>query len=228
MVDASQRTPRYERKYRVENVALPVVREIIRQHPASFRTLYPNRQINNIYFDTPDFHTYRANVVGIGERQKFRVRWYGSDYWQIPERVRFEVKHRSNQTGTKDVHDFAGFVWENLPDLTERVNQTVRAFGLLHPVLLSHYQRAYLGTSDGRFRLTIDTEQGFLGARNQQLTTQTRAARRFRHAETGVVLELKYDAEHDDAAQRIMQELPFRQTKSSKYVNGVDLVYGVD
>ena len=224
MVDASQRTPRYERKYRVE-VALPVVREILRQHPAGFRTLYPDRQVNNLYFDTPDFHTYRANVAGTGERQKFRVRWYGNDYWHLPDAVRFEVKHRRNQTGTKDVHRFARFEWERLPELTERVNEVTRAFGLLHPVLFSHYRRAYLGTPDGRFRLTIDTEQRFLAARNQHLGGHSRTDRHFR-TQDGIVLELKYDAEHDDAAQRILQYFPFRQTKSSKYVNGVVLVYG--
>ena len=218
-------TPRYERKYLVRHVPLALVRQIVAQHPASFRQLYPDRQINNIYFDTPDFTTYRANVVGTGMRKKFRVRWYGDDFWNL-QQATLEIKHRSNQTGTKDFFDLDPFDWQQLPELTATVNRLTRNGGLLQPMLLTHYHRAYLGTGDGKFRLTIDTAQHFMGVRNFHFHETLRSARRFRRAPDFVVLELKYDAPHDDDAQRILQYLPFRQTKSSKYVNGVELVYG--
>lgn len=218
-------TPRYERKYLIQQVPVHLVRQIIAQHPASFRTLYPDRQINNIYFDTPDFTTYKANVVGTGVRKKFRVRWYGDDFWEV-RKPKLEIKHRNNQTGTKDFFDLESFDWQHLPELTHTVNRLTHNGGLLQPMLLTHYHRAYLGTGDQKFRLTIDTAQHFMGVRNYHFAAATRSARRFRRAPDTVVLELKYDAPHDDDAQRILQYLPFRQTKSSKYVNGVELVYG--
>ena len=68
---------RYERKYRIENVDISLINQIVKMHPAGFRKAYPDRSVNNIYLDTPDFETYRANVAGVSERKKYRVRWYG-------------------------------------------------------------------------------------------------------------------------------------------------------
>ena len=53
---------RYERKYKIENLSLPLVEQSVRLHPASFKKIFPDRQINNIYFDTADFRTYKDNV----------------------------------------------------------------------------------------------------------------------------------------------------------------------
>ena len=37
-----------------------------------------------------------------------------------------------------------------------------------------------------------------------------------------VIVELKYDTEHDEYANRISASFPFRLSKNSKYVNGID------
>jgi len=37
------------------------------------------------------------------------------------------------------------------------------------------------------------------------------------------ILELKYGVAHDNTANHIAQQIPFRLNKSSKYVNGIDL-----
>ena len=39
-----------------------------------------------------------------------------------------------------------------------------------------------------------------------------------------IILELKYDQIHDDNVELITNNLPFRLTKSSKYVSGIDYV----
>ena len=39
----------------------------------------------------------------------------------------------------------------------------------------------------------------------------------------GLVIELKYEEQFDNQTDRITQYFPFRLTKSSKYVTGVDL-----
>ena len=38
------------------------------------------------------------------------------------------------------------------------------------------------------------------------------------------VFELKYEPEHDEEARRISSWFPFRMTRSSKYVTGLQLV----
>jgi hypothetical protein len=40
-----------------------------------------------------------------------------------------------------------------------------------------------------------------------------------------VIIELKYGLGHEDEASRIATRFPFRVTRSSKYVIGVDALY---
>ncbi|MFT6321967.1 MAG: hypothetical protein ACJAT4_002902 [Granulosicoccus sp.] len=40
--------------------------------------------------------------------------------------------------------------------------------------------------------------------------------------DTDVVMEMKYDVDDDQEAGKVSSAFPFRLTKNSKYVNGVD------
>ena len=42
---------RFERKYRIDNLTLEEVRQVLRMHPVAFRKQHADRRINNIYFD---------------------------------------------------------------------------------------------------------------------------------------------------------------------------------
>ena len=74
---------RYERKYKVSDLNHHVILQSIRMHPVGLRKIYPDRQINNIYFDSNGLQCYHDNVHGVSERKKFRVRWYGEDVFDI-------------------------------------------------------------------------------------------------------------------------------------------------
>jgi len=102
----------------------------------------------------------------------------------------------------------------------EKTNNIIDPLNNVRPVLLNSYQRSYFGTFDGKFRITIDWNLNYLSLLNGN------SFRKYQHKENGVVVELKYDESLDNATDRIMQYLPFRQTKSSKYVNGISLVVG--
>ncbi len=205
---------RYERKYRVEDIGLDVARQVIRNHPASFRPLFPDRQINNIYFDTPNLTSYHENVAGIAQRKKFRVRWYGD---QIAD-PRLEIKIKDNQLGAKKTYPVAPFDWEGLYSLQKEV-QTLSASGaVFRPTLVNAYHRAYFATSDGHFRLTLDWNLRYFSLYTARRFT------RFNLHDDSIVLELKYEEEYEAEVDRIRQFLPFRQTKSSKYVTGMNLV----
>jgi hypothetical protein len=88
----------------------------------------------------------------------------------------------------------------------------------LQPVMVNRYSRTYWGSADGRFRLTVDYNLQFTDYRPGQ-------APHFLLSDNALILELKYAAEDDTEAQRIFAGLPFRQTKNSKYVSGVNLLY---
>ncbi|MGB1205397.1 MAG: polyphosphate polymerase domain-containing protein [Chitinophagales bacterium] len=211
---------RYELKYKIEDLSLNVVLQALRLHPAALRQIYPTRQINNIYFDTPNLMAYQDNVIGVANRKKFRVRWYNNTPNEVVKPL-LEIKIKQNQLGTKEIQPIANF--SNAADrkqialLTKQVNQLC-GLHTLQPVLLNSYVRSYFGTADRKFRITIDQQLryfSFFKARH--------FSSRYHAADNAVVLELKYEKELDEMTDRITQFLPFRQTKSSKYVTGVQL-----
>ena len=61
---------RYERKYKMYNFVPDIIQQTVKVHPASFKKIYPDRQINNIYFDTATLSTYWDNVNGVASRKK--------------------------------------------------------------------------------------------------------------------------------------------------------------
>ncbi len=206
---------RYERKYKNENLSLAMTHQSIRSHPAGLRKIFPDRQINNIYFDTPGLTAYHENVVGVASRKKFRVRWYGSEKEAI-QNPHLEIKIKDNELGFKKTFPVAPFSWTSLTALQKEVASKSESYAVLNPVLVNAYLRSYYGTPDGKFRITLDSNLRYfplLGARRFT---------RFNILDQGVIVELKYEEEWENQVDRIRQFLPFRQTKSSKYVTGMN------
>jgi SPX domain protein involved in polyphosphate accumulation len=207
---------RYERKYKISDINHHVLLQAIRLHPATLRTIYPDRQINNIYFDTMNLQCYNDNVNGISERKKYRVRWYGEDVFDI-KNPNLEIKYRLSEVGSKDILPVPEFDLQNLRGLTETVHQTLNKKVTLRPVLMNSYMRSYFGTKDGKYRITIDRKLQFFS-----LLSSNRFVR-YITKEDAVIMELKYETADDVTTDRITQHFPLRQTKSSKYVTGVQL-----
>ncbi|MEL6718620.1 MAG: polyphosphate polymerase domain-containing protein [Bacteroidota bacterium] len=205
-------TPRrFERKYEVEHFTPTLVEQSIRLHPAGFHRLFPDRIVNNIYFDTPDFLTFYQNVAGVNERSKFRLRWYGRHYQNIEKSV-FEVKMKHNELGSKRLYKVGEVTWEKVQQLHPILTRLSPEFAVLRPSLYNHYLRSYFGTSDGKFRVTIDRSMRF---------AMPSSSPSFHLCNDNVIVEVKYKEAEDQAADFIFQHLPFRPTKSSKYVAGM-------
>lgn len=207
---------RYERKYKVSDLSHHVILQCIRMHPVGLRKIYPDRQINNIYFDTNGLQCYHDNVNGIADRKKFRVRWYGEDIHDI-QNPNLEIKYRMSEVGTKKIFPVADFELFDLKTITTEVNQVLDKQHALTPILLNSYNRSYYGTPDKKFRITVDRNLRYFSflSSNRFLRYITK--------EDAVVMEIKYEMEDDIYTDRITQHFPIRQTKSSKYVTGVQL-----
>ncbi len=210
---------RYERKYRISACDHRFVEQVLRNHPASFRKIFPDRQINNIYWDTIGLQTYHDNVVGIANRQKFRLRWYGNDVGEVIA-PKLEIKIRQNELGDKKIFDIPSFDLHQPEVHSDEIEQLTRSNTNLVPVLLNSYHRSYWGTFDGEFRMTIDYNMRFHSLLNEG------AFRGYRHRDEAVILELKYDEKMESQSDRITQYIPFRRTKNSKYVIGVERTNG--
>ena len=210
---------RFERKYKVEGIEAETIRANLLTHPAGFRELYPNRRVNNIYFDTIDLTTFNQNVAGVNQRKKFRMRWYGYDMKNLIS-PKFEVKIKHNELGTKEITPCEDIAFKEMEKMTSWANQYSNNFAPLFPVLLNAYERSYLSSADGRFRLTIDRKLQYYSLLGQHEFNG------YLHEESGVIIEVKYEEDDDKKAGFILQNLPYRHTKSSKYVNGVTMTAG--
>ena len=211
---------RFERKYKIEGIEAQTVQQNLMLHPAGFRELYPDRRVNNIYFDTIELTTFNQNVSGVNQRKKFRMRWYDYDMQQLKS-PQFEIKIKHNELGKKEVTPCADMSFAELEKISTFANEHSKNFAPLYPVLLNSYERSYFSSADGRFRITIDRKLQYYSLLNRKQFEG------YLIEEPGVILEVKYEEEDDQKAGFILQNLPYRHTKSSKYVNGVALTSGL-
>ena len=230
-LDANQGTdPRYEIKLPLRNRTPAGLWSSIRRHPMAFEPLYPDRRINNVYFDTSELTSFYASHAGLDRRLKVRLRWYGDS--DDVETGHLEWKWRQGMTGFKwrrEVHWEGGLAkrsWRQLrqalrADLDGAQRATFDA--LAFPTLLNRYRRSYFISRDGSCRLTWDRELLYI-AQMRGKAPRTRAAVPHRRMD---VLEIKLPASHSDDVRRVLAGFPYRPARFSKYTTGLESFLGV-
>jgi len=219
------KTSRFERKFVIEREGLSFVETVVKFNSGGFRPAYYERQINNIYLDTTNLRNYYDNHFGKSKRVKVRIRWYGDTYAQV-ERPILEFKIKTGATGRKlsfrlKPFKFHSNITEN--EIQELFKQSdIPAWVLdevlyLSPTLLNTYKRKYYISFNKLYRFTIDHHMEFFNFKSYN-TGFTQRAQQY----GTVVLELKYDMEHDGVVGSITKDLPFRLNKFSKYVSGIE------
>lgn len=228
MIEAQTREYRYERKFLVEELDAAQVRMMVRRHPSMFHEPYPPRVVNNLYLDTEEMDNYFANLNGAADRCKVRIRWYGELFGEIASPV-LEFKIKSGLVGTKQSYPFPAFCLDEKfshryfqelvqnSDLPAPVRHHLRT---LNVVLCNNYRRWYYATHDGRYRLTVDTEMAYYRVKKfgNHFISRMRD-------DGHVIVELKYEKPFEHASDRVAGFFPFRITRNSKYVTGIDSVY---
>ena len=228
MSEANVREYRYERKFLVEGLDASQVRMWVRRHPCMFYEPYPPRFVNNLYLDTEALDNYYANVSGVGERHKVRIRLYGGLFGDIARPV-LEFKVKDGLVGAKYSYPFPCFRLDQAfthgyfqeivraSDLPDNVRSYLRT---LNVVLCNAYYRWYYASRDQRFRVTVDADMTYYQVK--------RAGNRFRVRfvdEGRVVTELKYEKPLDPQAEKVAGFFPFSVTRNSKYATGIERVY---
>ena len=228
MTDSTSHVYRYERKFVVSQMAHEQVECVIKFHPALFSESFPQRFVNNIYFDSSNFMHFYDNIEGNARRKKVRIRWYGEMFGDVLSPV-LEMKIKSGHLGRKLSFPLPSF--EITREFTFRTlvnaieNSTIpkevgREVTSLNPVLLNSYSRKYFRSADGNFRITLDTDLVFLSINRQKNAFLKRVR------DPNVIVELKYLENLDQLANRISGYLPFRLSKNSKYVTGIGKLFG--
>jgi hypothetical protein len=198
---------------------------LIRFHPAVFSEIYHPRYVNNVYLDTPSLEHYHANVRGIARRVKCRIRWYGKSVGPIV-RPTLELKRKQGLLGSKESHPLQPFELDDRFEARHVLEKsdlpaTLRCdLAPLHPILMNRYRRRYYLSHDRKYRLTLDSELAFrsVGPGVSRFPAWTPSDGR-------LVVELKFGVGGEAGATRIATRFPFRLTRSSKYVLGIETLF---
>ena len=216
---------RYERKFFITELSKYEVECIVKIHPAIFSEIYHKRFVNNIYFDSFNLINYRENIEGASDRIKIRIRWYGKLFGYVKKPI-LEIKIKKEFLNKKISIPIKPFILKKDTKISDILNSNndlqdslMIDFNTLKPSLLNKYSRKYYQSCHGNYRITIDTDQSFYQVNKQNNFFLNRAS-----DTNTVILELKYGKEYDSEASYITTKFPFRITKSSKYISGVDKV----
>ena len=221
---------RYETKFNVQHLNWHQVEYVIKSHPSLFKEIFFRRQVNNIYFDNPKLSGFIDNIEGERDRKKYRIRWYG-DLFGVCQDPVLEIKYKSGLLGWKERHKLNNFCLNPnekfdykkiFNDLLSRENFEISKLDLdfLSPTLLNRYERSYYLSFNKQFRVTLDNKMDFYSINPVNNSFKTFAD------DERVVVELKYDQNNLDGARNITRHFPFRVTKNSKYVVGIDRIRG--
>lgn len=219
---------RYERKFTVpDGYKTSAIEVTVKKNNYLFREVYYQRQVNNIYFDTAGYNDYFDNVLGVSDRKKIRIRWYGDTLGEIKKPV-LEIKIKKGLVGDKWSYKLNPFVLDN-SFTTETIQKIFKESNLplpilestklVTPTLLNSYSRKYYLSANNKFRITVDFNLKYFKI-DKQFNNFNIAATK----DENKIVELKYNIEDDISAQQITTQLPFRINKNSKYVNGVNTI----
>lgn len=219
---------RYERKFTVPNeFSLNTIEQFIKRNKALFREVFHLRQVNNIYFDTVGYNDYLDNVLGVSDRKKIRIRWYGVTFGEIKKPV-LEIKIKKGIVGDKWSYKLKPFVLDNNFDndmiqnifsASELPLPILESVKMVSPTLLNSYVRKYFLSSNNKFRVTLDYKLLYY-----------KIHKRFNNfnfiptTDSNKIVELKYGLSDDKIANTISTQFPFRLIKNSKYINGVNTI----
>jgi hypothetical protein len=220
---------RYEIKYVYPSVYLDRIEKEVLCLPCCFGEIYHERQINNMYLDTPDLADYRGAVNGASSRSKTRIRWYGT-LWQHIEHPALEIKYKTGMVGEKKLFplpplsfdsnfEYEQYYRELAGALSSEKSVILARLAVRTPAVVNTYRRRYFATPDGLCRITIDNDTRFYSL------DAARMGEGFGAPNSRVILEVKFDTEYLPAAAQLLQNLGCHIGKNSKYVNGINAVY---
>ena len=182
---------------------------------------YPDRYINTIYLDNPDFESVRDNLAGISDRLKTRIRWYDGD-----PVVKLEKKIRKGRLGRKETtpldlgEDFSSELSPLL--LRNRINnmlpnKTELNHDYYTSILGVRYLRKYYEDQVG-FRVTFDEKIQFCDLHDEIEPF---------YLSNGLVnyepkvMEIKFDPSIKDYVTNLVMKLNMTPKRHSKYLAGM-------
>ncbi len=213
---------RYERKMSTSLDRQECI-SLVKKHPAIFSEIYYERYVNSIYFDSLDKKCYFDALDGVSKKVKFRIRWYGDLFGDVRKPI-LELKIREGQLIKKMLVPVKRFsISQNDFSISSNIltKSNIPEWLRLHvmfkePVLLVRFLRKYFLSGDGLYRITIDSDVQYypMGLLSNVLLCKI--------YDFNTILELKYNTEDDEKAEKVTNFFPFRIIKNSKYIRGLE------
>lgn len=220
---------RFERKFTVpDRFTVKNIEQFIKKNTHLFREVFGLRQVNNIYFDTEGYKDYFENVLGVSDRKKIRIRWYGDTFGDIQKPI-LEIKIKKGLVGDKWSYKLKQFTLDNsftntyIQDVFNTSNlplPILESLKMVSPTLLNSYKRRYFLSANNKFRITLDFDLLYHKIDKRFNTFNFKKPT----PDENKIVELKYGLDDDTFANIISTQFPFRLNKNSKYVNGVNTI----
>ena len=220
---------RYEIKFVASESEQDRLIQWLKLHPANFYIPYPDRWVNNVYFDTHHYFAYNENLSGSSSRTKVRYRWYGES--DFPQAGSLEVKIKRNFFGwkqrfrAKDSPYEEGNYWQDIrKNLVGQLGSNAKHWldANPHQTIMNRYYRQYFVTRDEKVRVTIDTQQSVY---DQRYKPYPNTLHRTNIPQT-LILEVKFDRCDRHYASQIIQGLQLRVSRNSKYMVSMKALNG--
>ena len=215
--------PRYEIKFIAESLQYNRILCWLHQHQSCLQTEYPDRQVNNVYFDSFTHHSYSQNIIGSSSKSKIRLRWYGAS--KNPERSSLEIKCKRNQLNWKLIYKMQGelglddWSWKRITSEIRRqlplgAKKWVEMYP--QPVLINRYVRKYFISRDKKVRVTLDKNLDIYDQSRKSFPNYSSKS----NMPNVLVLEVKFPREMRDHVAYTFGDMPLRGSRFSKYVSG--------
>ena len=212
---------RYERKFRCGFQYYNIIKNYIELD--GWESLYPDRQINNIYMDSLHKTAFIDSIEGHVSKRKYRIRWYGKTFNkdQYINNSTYEIKIKRDMMNYKKNAKLNKFKFNKKMSFTRlqtNIDQTIKEsvdiynqidFLIQEPQFINSYNREYYISKCKNIRLTIDTKQKFynlIPCLNNPIELGN------------VIIELKYNSDSFFKNFVIKTNL----IQNSKFVNGIN------
>ena len=216
---------RFERKYVFNGIDINKITLAIYRSNFNFFSLFPDRKVNSIYFDDKDLTSISANLDGVTDKEKVRVRWYGNS--QIIDNSKLEIKRKSEFLVSKNNYElklpkkFKFQERKNISYLKDYLNKLKELKKItqkpLYPILSTHYLRSYFLSSNRLIRLTMDKNIEYIHLIDNKDIN-------LKYKTQNIIIELKYKKELDNFVRSKIRNISVRFSKNSKYIHAAQLM----
>ena len=221
---------RYEIKFVAYEHNYYSVLNWLKLHKLNFKKKYAPRFVNNVYFDSHNYNSYKSNMFGDSSRIKLRYRWYG-DLEDINNGV-FEFKYKRNLYGWKKKFNMQNFNFTE-KSLLKNFSNTISKYlpdkekiffkANSNPKIINRYFRDYFTNHDDEIRITIDRFHEIF----DQRYSNNFNFRKKTYSQRIVVMEFKFERGNKNFVDELMKSVPIRSSRNSKYVNSIRAVTGL-